>query len=132
MGQRSKSKQSSKPLRYLRCGDTSYYWKDCDVDSGDDSVKHRADDFWRTKKASEKRRDLRNKTRCKTAAISGDTSANNLMSLIDYSKLVKVSVPMLNYILVNPGSHKLAVQFSLIMKDSVIDVEKEFLNLTGM
>ena len=53
------------------------------------------------------------------------------MSLIDYSKLSKISAPVSNYILVHSGSHRLAVQFSRIIKDSTVDVENEFLYLAG-
>ena len=104
MDKRTKSKQPSKPAGCLRCGDVSHYWRDCDVDSGDDSVKQRADEFWKVKKASVKR-EGKNRKRCKSNAISGDTPADNLMSLIDYSKLSKVSAPVLNYILVDSGSN---------------------------
>ena len=51
----------------------------------------------------------KNRKRCKPNIISIDTSEDNLMSLIDYSKLAKVSPPVLNYVLVDSGSHRLAV-----------------------
>ena len=38
---------------------------------------------------------------------------------------------MLNYILVDSGSHRLAVRFSGIMDDSAVDIENEFLYLAG-
>ena len=38
---------------------------------------------------------------------------------------------MLKYILVDSGSHKLAVRFSGIMEDINVDVENEFLYLAG-
>ena len=106
-------KQHSKGPPCFRCGDTSHGWRNCDVASGDESVKQRADQFSRVKKASDKResvkREGKNKKRYKTNVISGDTPVYNLMSLIDHSKLSKVSAPVSNYILVDSGSHRLAV-----------------------
>ena len=58
------------------------------------SFKQRVDDFLRAKKTSKRGEELRNRKRCKTDAISKDTIANSLTSLIDYSKLVKVSAPV--------------------------------------
>ena len=99
MDKRLESKQSSKPSRCLRCGFFSHYWRDCDVDSGNDLVKQRADQFLKVKKASDKResdkREGKNKKRYKANVISGDTPADNLMSLIDYSNFSKVSALVL-------------------------------------
>ena len=83
--------------------------RDCDVDSGYDLVKQRADEFRRAKKASDRREELKNRKRCKTDAVSGDISANNLMSLIDHSKLIKVPASVSNYILVDLRSRRLTV-----------------------
>ena len=109
MGKISEQKQHSKLSGCLRCGDTSHYWRDYDVDPGDDWVKQRADELWKVKEANDRRGEVNNRKRCKHNAISGDTLADNLMSLIDYSKLAKVSAPVLNYILVDSGSLRLAV-----------------------
>ena len=85
-----------------------------------ESGKQRADQFLKVKKASDKRvsdkRAEKNRKRYKGNATSGDTPADNLTSLIDYSKLSKVSAPVLNYILVDSGSQNLAVRFSGIME----------------
>ena len=52
--------------------------------------------------------------------------------VIDRSlKTLQVSATVLNYIVVNTGSHKLAVRFSGIMEDTTVDIEKEFLYLAG-
>ena len=47
-------RQHSKVPSCFRCGDTSHSLRNCDDDSGDDSVKQRADQFSRVTKASDK------------------------------------------------------------------------------
>ena len=51
--------------------------------------------------------------------------AINVMSLIDYSEIVKISMPVSNYILLHSRSHRLVVRFSGIMEDIAVDVEHE-------
>ena len=72
MGERSELKQHNKPRGCHRGGDTSHYWRDCDVDSGDDLLKQCADEFWKVRTASDRKRQGKNRKRCKSNAISVD------------------------------------------------------------
>ena len=92
MGKRSEQIQHSKSSACLKCGETQLkrlcrrlgWW-----------FGRTADEFWKVKKASDKR-EGKNRKRCKSTAISGDTPADYLISLIDNSKLSKVPVPVSN------------------------------------
>ena len=78
MGKRSELKQQSTSSGCLSCVDTSHYRRDCDVDSGDDSIKQRADEFWKVKKASDRRKG-KDRMIFKSNAISEVTPADNLI-----------------------------------------------------
>ena len=85
--------QHSRGPSCFRCGDLSHVLRNCDVASGDESVKQRADQFSKIEKASYKResakREKKNKKRYKNNVSSGYIPTNNMMSLIDNSKISK-------------------------------------------
>ena len=56
---------------------------------------------------------------------------NQVIALINYFKQASVSAPVVNYILVDSGSHRLAVLCFGITEVNTVDVENEFLYLVG-
>ena len=64
-------KQHYKGLSCFRCGDISHAWRNCDVASGDESVKQRADQFSKIEKVSYKRHSERTRKDTRTMLFVG-------------------------------------------------------------
>ena len=95
MDKRTESKPPSKPAECLRCGgfsttggtvtSTRAMIRSSSVLMNSGKLRN---SVIRERECQE---NVEEQKRCKPNVISGDTSADNLMSLIDYSKLFKVS-----------------------------------------